>query len=548
MTRQEEWTRETEAEALAELRRATGPEPVLLVYTRQSVSDFDDDGAPRGPSLDQQIDAVTHRPELHGLPFELFEEPDRSGKETSRRPKYLAMMESIRAAPPGAIRAVAFYDQDRLHRNDVEFFSFMAEMTERRILVFDTNGLISNADRLSWKIKAVVAQEEREKVARRVRDNLSFLKRNGNLLGVIPQGYRRVDGKIVEDPEAGPIIRDIFKLYATGRYSVRSLADHLNSHGIRPARGPGKANHNRPAAVIFTGDVIKDILKNPSYRGKVVINGELIEGKHPPLIDEETWEACIQVRARNQRRTNKHWTRHTYPLTPLLRCGLCGDPMFGKTATNRGRTYLYYACRNAERSRSAVAPRLPSCRAKLIKAHILEDGIREELRRCLPTHELHQEYRDELWEAVSRARRPETLMENAIHRLEGQLDRARRLFELGEYDEETFLLKRSAIRREQDRLQEEMSSFEGQNDAEWCRVQLFDLLAAWDAADGAQRTRLLAGLFEHIEARADSASGVHVVAVPRLGWRPFFERVLPLERETGFEPATSTLARSRSTE
>ena len=120
---------------------------------------------------------MTRRPDLHGLPFELFEEPDRSGKETSKRPRYLAMMERIRAAPPGTIRAVAFYDQDRLHRNDVEFFSFMAEMTERRILVFDANGLISNVDRLSWKIKAVVAQEEREKVARRVRDRTSYGRR-----------------------------------------------------------------------------------------------------------------------------------------------------------------------------------------------------------------------------------------------------------------------------------------------------------------------------------------------------------------------------------
>jgi hypothetical protein len=151
-------------------------------------------------------------------------------------------------------------------------------------------------------------------------------------------------------------------------------------------------------------------------------------------------------------------------------------------------------------------------------------------------------------------------------------------------------------------------------------VQLFDLLAAWDAADGAQRTKLLAGLFERIEAHvvvpetfarrfrtkrdADSfarrltehgyevewvrrnygtqgylswnirladgteihnsqqledmglgiaycdqptRSGVKVVAVPRAGWRRFFEYAV-LERETGFEPATSTLARLRSTE
>lgn len=200
----------------------------------------------------------------------------------------------------------------------------MAEMEERRILVFDGAGLISNVDKLSWKIKAIVAQEEREKVARRVCDNLRFLKREGYLLGVVPQGYVRVDGEIVEDPEAGPIIRAIFELYATGQYSVRSLAEHLNNKGMRLVRGPNKANHNRPAAVIFTGDVVKDILNNPVYRGKVMADGEPIEGRHPALVDEATWQACTDVRRRNLRKTSKTWTRHSYPLTPLLYCGVCG--------------------------------------------------------------------------------------------------------------------------------------------------------------------------------------------------------------------------------
>jgi len=136
--------------------------------------------------LNQQLDAVTRRPELQSLAFEHFEDADRSGKETSKRPGYLALMERVRTAPAAQVGAVAFYDADRLHRNDLEFFRFMAEMTERRILVFDGNGLISNVDRLSWKIKAIVAQEEREKVARRVRDNLRYLRRNGKLLGTIP--------------------------------------------------------------------------------------------------------------------------------------------------------------------------------------------------------------------------------------------------------------------------------------------------------------------------------------------------------------------------
>src|SRR5579859_5110885 len=78
----------------------------------------------------------------------------------------------------------------------------------------------ANVDRLSWKIRAIVAQEEREKVSRRVRDNLRYLRRNGKLLGTIPQGYRRVDGQIVEDPAAAPAIKEIFNLYASGRFSL----------------------------------------------------------------------------------------------------------------------------------------------------------------------------------------------------------------------------------------------------------------------------------------------------------------------------------------
>ncbi len=86
----------------------------------------------------------------------------------------------------------------------------------------------------------------------------------------------------------------------------------------------------------------------------------------------------------------------------------------------------------------------------------------------------------------------------------------------------------------------------GTVDLEWCEAQLMDLVGAWEAADGGQRSRLVAGIFEQLEAEALPDSTIRVVAVPREAWRPFFAGLV-LERETGFEPATSTLARSRST-
>ena len=547
MSRQDEWTRETEAEALEKLRAAATAcrqSPVVLIYTRQSVSDFDADGRPRGPSLCQQLDTVTRRPELQGLAFEHFEDADRSGKETSKRPGYLTMMERIRTAPSGHIGAVAFYDADRLHRNDLEFFRFMAEVTERRILVFDANGMISNADRLSWKIKAIVAQEEREKVARRVRDNLRYLRRNGHLLGTIPQGYRRVDGAIVEDPESAPVIKEIFQLYATGRFSFRTLAEHLNRNGIRPPRGHDKAKHNRPKAIIFTGDVLKDVIGNSSYTGRVMVEGELIEGLHPALVDEQIWRECQEVKKRNIRRTSKAWTKHTYPLTPILLCARCGGPMHGEAFSRKGRTLRYYGCHVARRSRSAVHPSGPRCDARMFRSEILEEAIHHELSRFVPTNAMHSALRSRL-RSAGRISAPHKTVATATKRLDEQLDRARRLFEYGEYDWETFCARRDEIKEQKRRLAEAAAKPEA-IDLEWCESQLLDFTSAWEAADSSQRSRLVAGIFEHLEAEALAEGTIHVVAVPREAWRPFFESLV-LERETGFEPATSTLARSRST-
>jgi hypothetical protein len=71
--------------------------------------------------------------------------------------------------------------------------------------------------------------------------------------------------------------------------------------------------------VIFTGGVVKDLIGNPSYGGKVLVEGELVPGPRPALVDE-TWRACQDVKKRNVKRTGSVWT-NTYPLI-LFRASL----------------------------------------------------------------------------------------------------------------------------------------------------------------------------------------------------------------------------------
>src|SRR6266568_1508350 len=376
------------------------------------------------------------------------------------------------------------------------------------------------------------------------RDNLRYQRRNGKLLGTIPQGYCRVDGQIVEDPLAAPAIKEIFGLYASGRFSLRSLAEHLNRNGIKPFRGDAKANHNRPKAIIFTGDVLKDIVGNPSYVGKILVDGELIDGLHPALVDMQTWRACEDVKRRNVRRTSKAWTKHTYPLTPILLCARCGGPMHGEAHSEKGRILRYYGCHVARRNRSAVHPSGPKCDARMFRSEILEEAIHHELARFVPTGPMHMVLRNRL-RGPGRPASSHRSAANATKRLDEQLDRARRLFEFGEYDWETFCARRDEINTQKRQLAEATTNPQS-IDLEWCESQLLDLTSAWEAADSGQRSRLVAGIFENLEAEALPEGTLRVVAVPREAWKPFFEGLV-LERETGFEPATSTLGRSRST-
>ena len=166
-----------------------------------------------------------------------------------------------------------------------------------------------------------------------------------------------------------------------------------------------------------------------------------------------------------------------------------------------------------------------------------------ELSQLVPSGEMHVALRNRL-RAAGRPTASPTSTAAAVQRLAAQLDRARRLFEYGEYDWETFCKRRDEFNEQKHQL--ENATDAASVDVEWCESQLLDFTTAWEKADSGQRERLVAGIFEHLEAEALPEGSLRVVAVPREPWRPFFEGLV-LERETGFEPATSTLARSRST-
>lgn len=131
------------------------------------------------------------------------------------------------------------------------------------------------------------------------------------MVGPLPVGYlRRRDydersGKVLRtwiepDPETAPLVQRIFVEYATGSYSLKTLALRLNAEGLRPRRSPQFEN-NRKKADLFTADVLKDILSNPRYAGRVPRrDGQEFQWNFKALIDSATSAACERVRLKHR--------------------------------------------------------------------------------------------------------------------------------------------------------------------------------------------------------------------------------------------------------
>ena len=180
-----------------------------------------------------------------------------------------------------------------------------------------------------------------------------------------PYGYDKVKiGKdhTLEPNEKADVVRLIFDLYVNELLTPFRIAQRLNEMGIPAPRGAE-----------WKKDTIRTIVKNAHYAGKVVFNkikktpvlenGEVVvkrltqeaediiiaEGKHPAIIDAETWEKAQALVARHPR--HKHTYELKNPFSGVLVCGKCGCSMYihpYKHAEDR------FECRTAPRCFKSV--------------------------------------------------------------------------------------------------------------------------------------------------------------------------------------------------
>src|SRR5262249_1291764 len=140
-----------------------------------------------------------------------------------------------------ACRTILVEKTDRLYRN-IKDWTTIDELGATLHLVKE-NVVISADARSSEKflhgIKVLMAKNYSENLSEEVKKGLREKADQGHFPGVAHVGYvnNRATHRIDPDPVRGPLVAQAFELYATGRYSLKKLAQKAYEVGLRHSRG-----------------------------------------------------------------------------------------------------------------------------------------------------------------------------------------------------------------------------------------------------------------------------------------------------------------------
>ena len=326
-------------------------------------------GSEEGFSLPAQREANKRKAQSMGaLVVKEFADRGESAR-SANRPELQKMLAYLKE--DGGIDYVIVHKLDRLARNRADDVEINRSFEEAGVRLVSTSENIDQTPggMLLHGIMSSIAEFYSRNLANEVMKGMGEKARNGGTLGKAPLGYLNVRAKdengreirtIALDEERAPLVRLAFTEYATGNWTVRQLAEHLNNRGLTIPPTP------RRCAKPITTTRLHKILRHPYYKGTISFQGVEYAGTHEPLVDEETWS---QVQAMlDSHRYGERQRIHNHFLKSTVVCGQCGARLSVQNAKNsKGTIYPYFVC--------ARRCRLHDCAFTAVLIDVVEDRM-----------------------------------------------------------------------------------------------------------------------------------------------------------------------------
>lgn len=234
----------------------------------------------------------------------------------------------------------------------------------------------------------------------KIRDVLHSKKSNGKFIGSLPAfGYMRDPedkGHLIPNPETAPVVRDIFKWYASGiglsdivtklndmeiptpsKYKNTKLSSRCMNQDLWSISSVRKILKNR----MYTGDMVQNVQTKVSYKSekKITLDKSLwiiVENTHEALVDKETFESIQHtsneipaVKTQREKRLFEN----------LIYCKECGNYL--TVAYRRNHDYWSVNCNKYARD-----PRRRLCEPHFFPYNYLEEQLLARVTKTLSTY------------------------------------------------------------------------------------------------------------------------------------------------------------------
>ncbi len=277
-------------------------------------------------------------------------------------------------------------------------------------------------------LAGIFAQIERDNIIVQVKGGMKERASQGFWNGGAPPlGYDLVEKQLVINEDERKIVELIFEEYLKGQ-GYLAIVDTLKNKGYKTKRHISKKGKIKEGKD-FSGNTVKEILRNPTYKGivrwgyrkdwgkkdkqgkrkrKYEENPIEVIGKHEPIIKEDDFDRVQDMIENNPRRHLRRF-QGFHLLSGLLRCPVCDYGMSYQPVKSRGKLYEYYTCNQYVNKKQ--------CKPNLIPKKEIEEQFLDILDRVVSEND----FKNLMTKVASNSETQITEVEDRIKRKEKEI-------------------------------------------------------------------------------------------------------------------------------
>lgn len=342
----------------------------VVIYIRVSTAEQKD----FGNSLRIQRKRIEEFCDMYKMQVVIVFEEDHSAKNFLR-PEFQKLKTYVKANKK-YIDYILVHKWDRFSRNVGKALSMIEHFKKQDIEINSIENWIDYniPDHIVMlSIYLSTPEAENSKIRERSISGTRETLKQGRYCKMQPKGYMKgigVDGKplMQPDPTTAPLIKELFKDYATNLYTQQDLLKKYNTKGLDIT----KSSLSR----LLDNVLYMGMVKVPTYKEEPEV---LVEGKHISLISKDLFNVVQGIKHGRKGFIKKKKSRNdSFPLTGFLKCAECGQTIYGSRTNNgkkkkKTKTYNYYQCNS-------------KCKCKRYRTEIVHRELGKLLKTIKPSN------------------------------------------------------------------------------------------------------------------------------------------------------------------